>query len=200
MSNKGGKARFAPGGREYEKRKAQNKRRGFKKTDGEEKKREEDEEDIEEEGEEGSEEGSEEEEEVKSKATKKEKEEDDDEEDEEDDEEGEEGDDEWKKKSSRSTKPKGLQGVIEVSNPNREVKQNLKASEISKLVQNPGMLSRREKEALEKQKQQNRIEKSDLVRLAQIRKDREAAAKKREEEKNAKDQPKTKDGIKKLTV
>jgi len=76
----------------------------------------------------------------------------------------------------------------------------LKPSEVSKLVQNQAALSRREKEALEKQKQQNRIEKADLVRLAQIRKEREAAAKKREEEKNAKEQAKLKEGIKKLTV
>jgi len=190
-TNKGGKARFAPGGKEYEKRKALNKRRGFKKPDDEEKKKKEDDEESSEGEEEGSEEGSEED--IKEKEEQK----DDDSEGSEGSE-GEEGED-WKKKSNRAAKPKGLQGVIEVANPNREVKQNLKASEVNKIIQNPGVLSRREKEALEKQKQQNRIEKQDLARLAQIRKEREAAAKKREEEKTAKDGKGTKEGVKKLT-
>jgi len=197
MSTKGGKARFAPGGREYEKRKAQNKRRGPRRTgevekSAEEKKRKDDGEEDSEEGENeesGSEEGSEEEE-TNQKTVEKD----------EDSEEGEEGEEEgtWKKKSARQAKPKGLQGVIDVANPNREKKEHIKANEVVNLKQ-VQPLSRREKEALEKQKQQNRVEKSDMARLAQIRRDREAAAKKREEEKTSKD-TKLKEGIKKLTV
>jgi len=78
MSNKGGKARFAPGGREYEKRKAQNKRRGPGRKveddkNAERKKKEEDEDSEEGEESEGNEEGSENEEEGGATEQKKEK-------------------------------------------------------------------------------------------------------------------------------
>jgi len=192
MSTKGGKARFAPGGREYEKRKAQNKRRGpgrkaFDENDEQRKKKEDDEESSEGEESEGSnnEEG-EEEKEKEGSASEGEK-------DEElsDDEEGED----WKSKPSRLAKPKGLQGIIDVDNPNREQKAHIKPNEVLNLPQ-AQQPSRREKEAIEKQRQQQRVERSDLARLAQIRKEREAAAKKREEEQKTKDS-KSKEGIKK---
>ncbi len=65
---------------------------------------------------------------------------------------------------------------------------------------------------MEKQRMQQRAEKADLVRLQQIRKEREAAAKKREEEVKCKTllsrfysfmsakEIKAKDGVKKLTL
>eukprot|EP01118_Nematostelium_gracile_P020255 TRINITY_DN9777_c0_g1_i3.p1 TRINITY_DN9777_c0_g1~~TRINITY_DN9777_c0_g1_i3.p1 ORF type:complete len:194 (-),score=76.32 TRINITY_DN9777_c0_g1_i3:25-606(-) len=193
MSSRG-RARLAPGGREYEKKKALNKRRGAPRTfesrpkeDDEERKRRDDSED-ESEGEEN-----------ESKSGSEEEGDDSREESGSGDEEGEGGD--WKHKSNRAAKPKGLQGVIDVENPNREQKTHMKANEVLNLVnrQQNAAPTRKEKEAMEKQRIQNRIEKQDLARLQQVRKEREEAAKRREEEKNAKSS-KVKEGIKKLTI
>ncbi|KAI4371747.1 hypothetical protein MLD38_010063 [Melastoma candidum] len=99
----------------------------------------------------------------------------------------------------QETKPKGSQSVIEVENPNLVKAKNLKAkdADVGKVTE----LSRREREEIEKQRaherymrlqEQGKTEQAqkDLERLALIRRQRADAAKKREEEKAAKDQKK----------
>ncbi|KAK9936465.1 hypothetical protein M0R45_013306 [Rubus argutus] len=96
-------------------------------------------------------------------------------------------------------KKKGIQGIIEIENPNLVKPKTLKAKDID--IEKPTELSRREREALEKQRaherymklqEQGKTEqaKKDLERLALIRQQRAEAAKKREEEKAAKEQKK----------
>jgi hypothetical protein len=88
--------------------------------------------------------------------------------------------------------------VIDVENPNRAKKEHMKVADLEKLSISKPELSRREREEVEKQEAQRRYwemhkagktdqAKSDLARLAVIRKQREDAAKKREEEKKAKE-------------
>ncbi|PRQ29052.1 putative casein kinase substrate, phosphoprotein PP28 [Rosa chinensis] len=90
-------------------------------------------------------------------------------------------------------KKKGVQGIIEIENPNVVKPKTLKAKDID--IGKPTELSRREREELEKQRARERYMKlqeqgkteqarKDLERLALIRLQREEAAKKREEEKN----------------
>ncbi|XP_078286922.1 pdgfa associated protein 1a [Rhinoraja longicauda] len=94
-------------------------------------------------------------------------------------------------------KKKGVEGIIEIENPNRIVQKNKKIAEVDL---NPGNreLSRREREEIEKQQARERYMKlhlegkteqarADLARLAIIRKQREDAAKKRETDKKVKD-------------
>ncbi|XP_043535438.1 pdgfa associated protein 1a [Chiloscyllium plagiosum] len=94
-------------------------------------------------------------------------------------------------------KKKGVEGLIEIENPNRVVQKNKK---ITALDLNPPNreLSRREREEIEKQQARERYMKlhlegkteqarADLARLAIIRKQREDAAKKRESEKKGKE-------------
>ncbi|XP_078093505.1 pdgfa associated protein 1a [Mustelus asterias] len=94
-------------------------------------------------------------------------------------------------------KKKGVEGLIEIENPNRIVQKNKK---ITALDLNPPNreLSRREREEVEKQQARERYMKlhlegkteqarADLARLAIIRKQREDAAKKREVEKKGKE-------------
>uniref|UniRef100_A0A667XHK3 Pdgfa associated protein 1a n=1 Tax=Myripristis murdjan TaxID=586833 RepID=A0A667XHK3_9TELE len=101
----------------------------------------------------------------------------------EDSEEESSSDEETKKKS-------GVEGLIEIENPNRVAQKAKKVTEID--VSAPRELSRREREEIEKQKAKERYMKlhlegkteqarADLARLAIIRKQREEAAKKREE-------------------
>jgi len=113
-----------------------------------------------------------------------------------------------------SRKPKGAEGMIQVENPNLVVKKNKKVSQLDKEVggskegssssskkdkapEKP-QLSRREREEIEKQRaralyQKRHAEgktdeaKADLARLAIIRKQREDAEKKRQEERIAKE-------------
>ncbi|XP_067875878.1 pdgfa associated protein 1a isoform X2 [Heterodontus francisci] len=93
-------------------------------------------------------------------------------------------------------KKKGVEGLIEIENPNRIVQ---KSKKITALDLNPPNreLSRREREEIEKQQARERYMKlhlegkteqarADLARLAIIRKQREDAAKKRENEKKDK--------------
>jgi len=90
-------------------------------------------------------------------------------------------------------KPKGVSGLIAISNPNRLPEREKKAKAEGKVE-----LSRREREELEKQQHHLRMlklqdegktekAKEDLARLAIIKKQREEAAKKREQEKKAKE-------------
>ncbi|KAH7431444.1 hypothetical protein KP509_08G048100 [Ceratopteris richardii] len=93
-------------------------------------------------------------------------------------------------------KKKGTQGLIEIENPNLVKQKNVKARDAD--AEKPTELSRREREELEKQRaherymklqEQGKTEqaKKDLERLALIRQQRLDAAKKREEEKAAKE-------------
>ncbi|KAH7431443.1 hypothetical protein KP509_08G048100 [Ceratopteris richardii] len=95
-----------------------------------------------------------------------------------------------------SQKKKGTQGLIEIENPNLVKQKNVKARDAD--AEKPTELSRREREELEKQRaherymklqEQGKTEqaKKDLERLALIRQQRLDAAKKREEEKAAKE-------------
>ncbi|KAE8733633.1 28 kDa heat- and acid-stable phosphoprotein [Hibiscus syriacus] len=96
-------------------------------------------------------------------------------------------------------KRKGTQGIIQIENPNLAKPKNVKAKDID--MGKTTELSRREREEIEKQKaherymklqEQGKTEQSrkDLERLAMIREQRAEAAKKREEEKAAKEQKK----------
>ncbi|XP_042044948.1 28 kDa heat- and acid-stable phosphoprotein-like [Salvia splendens] len=96
-------------------------------------------------------------------------------------------------------KVKGAEGVIQIENPNLVKPKNLKARDAD--FEKTTELSRREREEIEKQKAHERYmklqeqgktdqAKKDLERLALIRQQRADAAKKREEEKAAKDQKK----------
>eukprot|EP00250_Pteridium_aquilinum_P034933 c8347_g1_i1 orf=354-854(-) len=93
-------------------------------------------------------------------------------------------------------KKKGTQGLIEIENPNLVKPKSVKAKDAD--LERPAELSRREREELEKQRAHERYLKlqeqgkteqarKDLERLALIRQQRLDAAKKREEEKAAKE-------------
>ncbi|KRZ14685.1 28 kDa heat- and acid-stable phosphoprotein, partial [Trichinella zimbabwensis] len=98
---------------------------------------------------------------------------------------------------NEETKHKGVSHLIEVENPNRRVVKNKKFKNLE-FNQEEVQLSRKEKEALEKEQARQRYLKlhaegkteearADLARLAIIRKNREEAAKKRQEEAAAKE-------------
>lgn len=87
-------------------------------------------------------------------------------------------------------KRSGVEGLIEIENPNRVSQKSKKVAELD--IEAPKELSRREREEIEKQKSKERYMKlhlegkteqarADLARLAIIKKQREEAAKKREE-------------------
>lgn len=91
---------------------------------------------------------------------------------------------------SESKRRSGVEGLIEIENPNRVSQKSKKVSEVD--VSAPRELSRREREEIEKQKSKERYmklhlegktdqAKADLARLAIIKKQREDAAKKRDE-------------------
>ncbi|CAI9583170.1 unnamed protein product [Staurois parvus] len=93
-------------------------------------------------------------------------------------------------------KRKGVEGLIDIENPNRAAQASKKVTQLE--LEGPKELSRREREEIEKQKAKERYmkmhlagktdqAKADLARLAIIRKQREEAAKKKEEEKKLKD-------------
>ncbi|XP_040296995.1 28 kDa heat- and acid-stable phosphoprotein [Bufo bufo] len=93
-------------------------------------------------------------------------------------------------------KRKGVEGLIDIENPNRAAQSAKKVTQLD--LDGPKELSRREREEIEKQKAKERYmkmhlagktdqAKADLARLAIIRKQREDAAKKKEEEKKVKD-------------
>ena len=90
-------------------------------------------------------------------------------------------------------KTKGAEALIEIENPNRVQKKFKKAGQVDLQSTKKPELSRREREEIEKQKAKERYQKlhaqgkteearADLARLAIVRKQREEAAKKREEE------------------
>lgn len=93
-------------------------------------------------------------------------------------------------------KRKGVEGLIDIENPNRVAQTAKKVTQLD--LDGPKELSRREREEIEKQKAKERYmkmhlagkteqAKADLARLAIIRKQREEAARKKEEERKAKD-------------
>ncbi|KAF7220771.1 pdgfa associated protein 1b [Nothobranchius furzeri] len=95
-----------------------------------------------------------------------------------------------------SRRKHGVEGLIEIENPNRVAQKSKKVAQIE--LDEPRQLSRREREEIEKQKAKERYmkmhlagktdqAKADLARLAIIRKQREEAAKKKEDEKKAKE-------------
>ncbi|CAL8302404.1 unnamed protein product [Lota lota] len=95
-----------------------------------------------------------------------------------------------------SKKKSGVEGLIEIENPNRISQKSKKVTEID--IEAPKELTRREREEIEKQKAKERYMKlhlegkteqarADLARLAIIKKQREDAAKKRDELKKEKD-------------
>merc|ERR1712142_821876 len=96
---------------------------------------------------------------------------------------------------SSQKKRGGVEALIEIENPNRAAQKSKKVTQIE--LDEPKQLSRREREEIEKQKAKERYmkmhlagktdqAKADLARLAIIRKQREDAARKKEEEKKAK--------------
>ncbi|XP_048764134.1 28 kDa heat- and acid-stable phosphoprotein-like isoform X2 [Ostrea edulis] len=98
-------------------------------------------------------------------------------------------------------KAKGVEHLIEIENPNRSGGRQLK--KVTELdTKGKTQLSRREREELEKQQAKARYQqlhmegkteeaRADLARLAIIRKQREEAAKKRDEERKAAEEAKT---------
>ncbi|XP_071964778.1 28 kDa heat- and acid-stable phosphoprotein-like [Antedon mediterranea] len=95
---------------------------------------------------------------------------------------------------------KGIEGLIQIENPNRVQNKMKKASNLNVETATSGTqnLSRREREEIAKQEAHQRYlklhaegktdeAKADMARLQIIRKQREDAAKKRDEEKKAKD-------------
>ncbi|KAG8077945.1 hypothetical protein GUJ93_ZPchr0007g5460 [Zizania palustris] len=122
------------------------------------------------------------------------------EEEKEEEEEIEESEEESDDESEGKPKHKGTEGLIQIENPNLVKAKNIKAKEVD--LGKTTELSRREREEIEKQKAHERYMKlqeqgkteqarKDLERLALIRQQRADAAKKREEEKSAKEQRKT---------
>ncbi|KAF4085138.1 hypothetical protein AMELA_G00113980 [Ameiurus melas] len=103
---------------------------------------------------------------------------------------GSESEEESSSEDEKTQKRSGVQGLIEIENPNRVSQKSKKAAEVD--VDAPKELTRREREEIEKQKAKERYmklhlegktdqAKADLARLAIIKKQREEAAKKREE-------------------
>ncbi|NWR68147.1 HAP28 protein, partial [Bucorvus abyssinicus] len=108
-----------------------------------------------------------------------------------DSDESDEDDDDYQQKR------KGVEGLIDIENPNRVIQTTKKVTQLD--LDGPKELSRREREEIEKQKAKERYmkmhlagkteqAKADLARLAIIRKQREEAARKKEEERKAKDE------------
>uniref|UniRef100_A0AAR2JKY6 Casein kinase substrate phosphoprotein PP28 domain-containing protein n=1 Tax=Pygocentrus nattereri TaxID=42514 RepID=A0AAR2JKY6_PYGNA len=101
-----------------------------------------------------------------------------------------ESEEESSSEDEKNQKRSGVEGLIEIENPNRVSQKNKNIAEVDVSV--PKELSRREREEIEKQKAKERYMKlhlegkteqarADLARLAIIKKQREEAARKREE-------------------
>nr|XP_042131186.1 28 kDa heat- and acid-stable phosphoprotein-like [Peromyscus maniculatus bairdii] len=107
-----------------------------------------------------------------------------------DSDESEDKDDDYQQKRN------GVEGLIDIENPNLVAQTTKKVTQLD--LDGPKELSRREREEIEKQKARERYmkmhlagkteqAKADLARLAIIRKQREEATRKKEEERKAKD-------------
>lgn len=119
-------------------------------------------------------------------------------EDEEEEGSGSSASDSEEKEGEAASKSKGPQDLVDVENPNRIVTKAKKVALLDVTTDVKTELSRKEREELEKQRARANYLKlhaegktdeaqADLARLAIIRKQREEAAKKREEEKQARD-------------
>merc|ERR1712226_1093860 len=110
------------------------------------------------------------------------------------------GSSEEESSSDEERKTKGVEGLIEIENPNLRPQRQKKVTELEKepAEKSKPQLTRREKEEIDKQKAKAHYQKlhaagkteearADLARLAIIRKQREDAAKKREEDQKAKE-------------
>ncbi|XP_036416324.1 pdgfa associated protein 1a [Colossoma macropomum] len=111
-----------------------------------------------------------------------------------------ESEEESSSEDEQNQKRSGVEGLIEIENPNRVSQKNKKIAEID--IGMPRELSRREREEIERQKAKERYMKlhlegkteqarADLARLAIIKKQREEAAKKREEMRKEKEAQET---------
>merc|ERR1712083_254244 len=109
------------------------------------------------------------------------------------------GSSEEESSSDEERKAKGVEGLIEIENPNLRPQRQKKVTELNTASSSKTQLTRREREEIEKQKAKAHYRKlhaegkteearADLARLAIIRKQREDAAKKREEEQKAKEE------------
>lgn len=206
MSNKGPKNRFAPGGREYERKKAARKRQAPKRGPEDAWEVPEDKEGSDSEENSGSgsssEESSEDEKTVPKQQGSRGLPPNSDDEDEDED------DEDWKSNRNKPGKAKGLEGIIDVENPNRVAKTHMKVTDLKNITISESSQNRKQRyitfscnfaavpkycfifiiniyireEEERKKIAQNSRERQDLERLAQIRKQREEAAKKREEE------------------
>lgn len=110
----------------------------------------------------------------------------------------ESGSEEGSDSEEEEVKPKGVSSLIEIENPNRVAQKAKKASDVTNDDSGTAQLSRREREEIARQRniiRQRKLQeegktdqaKSDLARLAIIRKQREEAARKKEEQKKAKE-------------
>ncbi|OCT81880.1 hypothetical protein XELAEV_18024387mg [Xenopus laevis] len=84
------------------------------------------------------------------------------------------------KAENEKQKCTGVEGLVDIENPNRLAQSSKKVTQID--LEGPRKFSRREREEIEKQKA-----KADLARQAIMQKQREEAAKKKEEEQKFKD-------------
>lgn len=118
-----------------------------------------------------------------------------------DEEESEEDSDESSEEESETdeeVKPKGVESLIEVENPNRVVKKTAPEVKAGTSTNAKPELSRREREEAERQRRAATVSlkteqaRADLARLALIKQQRETARLKREAEQKAKDAEKAK--------
>lgn len=93
-------------------------------------------------------------------------------------------------------KPKGVESLIEIENPNRAPKKPAPEVKAGTSTSAKPEMSRREREEAEKQRRQHSVPteqvRADLARLALIKQQREAARLKREAEQKAKEMEKQK--------
>ncbi|XP_067088801.1 pdgfa associated protein 1b [Osmerus mordax] len=108
-----------------------------------------------------------------------------------------------------SLKRKGVEGLIDIENPNRVATKSKKVTQIE--LDEPKQLSRREREEIEKQKAKEHYmkmhlagktdqAKADLARLAIVRKQREDAVRRKEEERRAKEGAAAVKGVSSLSL
>lgn len=125
-------------------------------------------------------------------------EEDDDDEEDEDEESSEEESSEEDEEEEEEVKPKGVESLIEIENPNRAPKKPAPEVKAGTSTSAKPEMSRREREEAEKQRRQHSVPteqvRADLARLALIKQQRESARLKREAEQKAKDIEKQKSG------
>lgn len=117
--------------------------------------------------------------------------------DEESEEESETGSEE---ESDTESKPKGVESLIEVENPNRAIKKAAPEVKAGTSTEAKPEMSRREREEAERQRKAAQVNlkteqaRADLARLALIKQQRETARLKREAEQKAKESEKNKEG------